>query len=100
MTSSHITALVTLADDVPEPKSSGVRSGYEAHHKFAQVDYLAGGFHRYADDALHFPGETLLTTITFPSWEHFGSSIRVGDAFEIFEHRRLVGTGVVQSIEG
>jgi len=96
---NHITALITLSDDVPHPKTGGVRSGYAPHHKFAAVDYLASGFQTYPDDGAHYPGETLIASIAFASWEFFASSVSVGDRFEIRELDRLVGHGVAQSID-
>nr|WP_314256161.1 hypothetical protein [uncultured Devosia sp.] len=95
---AQITALITLSDAVAEPKSAGVHSGFEAHHKFPEIDFLAGGFHSYGDDALHYPGEELVARIAFPSWAYFGSTLQVGDAFEIYEHQRPIGRGVVQAI--
>ena len=96
---NHITTLITLLDNVPHPKTDGVRSGYAPHHKFAAVGYLASGFQTYPDDSIHYPGETLIASIAFPSWEFFGSSVRVGDVFEIRELDRVVGHGVIQSID-
>jgi hypothetical protein len=95
----HITALVTLTADVPLPKSEGVRSGYAPHHKFENVEYLVSGFHSYLDEQLHYPGETIRAKIGFPSWEFFGDTVAVGDRFKILEMNRLVGEGVVQSID-
>lgn len=55
----NIVATINLADDVVYPKVKGVQSGYSPHHKFAAMDYLGGGVHRYQDDCLHYPGEAL-----------------------------------------
>ncbi|WP_236207225.1 hypothetical protein [Pseudomonas tohonis] len=98
MSKCNIVAVVTLSAEVPFPKKKGVKSGYSPHHKFPNVEYLVSGFHVYADDQLHYPGETLLVEILFPSWEFFGGNISVGDNFSILELERLVGEGVVQSI--
>lgn len=94
----HIVATVRIADDVEDPKVKGVRSGYAPHHKFGAVDYLASGVHMYHDDCLHYPGETLETRISFPSWDYIKGAVKVGDAFEIFELDRLVGYGKVEKI--
>ncbi|WP_312796671.1 hypothetical protein [Tianweitania sp.] len=94
----HVKALLTLSKDVPYPKSDGVRTGYDPYHKFPGVDYLATGFHTYTDDQIHYPGESLIASIVFPSWEFFGPSIHVGDVFEIRELDKVVGRGVVQAI--
>jgi hypothetical protein len=95
---NHIVATVRIADDVSDPKVRGVRTGYAPHHKFANVDYLASGFHTYLDADLHYPGETLKALIRFPSWEYFGNTVKVGDRFEVREVDRLVGYGKVDEI--
>lgn len=95
----HITAIFTLSAEVPQPKNGGVKTGYSPHHKFANNDYLVSGFHTYPDNDVHYPGETLTAKIVFPSWEFFGKDVKVGDSFEVKEMNRLVGYGVVQSIE-
>ena len=94
----HVIAMVTIADDVLQPKINGVKSGYAPHHKFSGVEYLVSGFHTYSDDAVHFPGETLKTRIAFPSWEFISDQVKVGDRFEILEMNRVVGHGTVESI--
>ncbi len=94
----HIVATVRMADDVEAPKVKGVRSGYAPHHKFKTIDYLASGVHTYEDDRLHYPGETLETRISFPSWEYFKDTVKVGDSFEVLELDRLVGYGKVEQI--
>lgn len=94
----HVKALVELLENVSEPKNSGVKSGYSPHHKFKNVDYLVSGFHTYSDDEMHYPGEGLQTNIVFPSWEYFESEVKVGDRFEVRELDRLIGLGVIQSI--
>ncbi|MFC4159352.1 hypothetical protein [Chitinimonas lacunae] len=99
MSDHHITALVTLSTDVPQPKNGGVRSGYAPHHKFDGVEYLVSGFHSYVDSEIHYPGETVMAEITFPSWAFFGGQIKPGDIFEIREMSRLVGSGIVQSVD-
>lgn len=96
----HITAMVTIADDVPQPKEKGVKSGYAPHHKFSGVEYLVSGFHTYSDENVHFPGETLGARIAFPSWEFFSNQIKIGDRFDILEMNRVVGHGTVESILG
>lgn len=98
MCSHHITAAITLSEDVPQPKTAGVKSGYAPHHLFSNVDYLVSGFHTYDDELVHYPGETLLAKIVFPSWGYFGKDVDVGDRFEVREMDRVVGTGIVQSI--
>lgn len=60
------TALITLLADVPFPKTGGVKSGYAPHHRFAGIDWLASGFHRYADAVRNYSGETWLAQICFP----------------------------------
>lgn len=95
---NHIIATVRIADDVSDPKVKGIRTGYAPHHKFANVDYLAGGFHTYSDVEFHYPGEVLKTWIRFPSWVYFGRTVKVGDSFEIRELDRLVGYGKVDEI--
>ncbi len=94
----NIVATINLADDVVYPKIKGVRSGYSPHHKFAAIDYLVSGVHRYQDDCLHYPGEALEVKIGFVSWEFFKDTIKVGDAFEVLELDRLVGHGKVEII--
>jgi hypothetical protein len=47
---------------------------------------------------LHYPGETLETRISFPSWEYFKDTVKVGDSFEVLELDRLVGYGKVEQI--
>jgi len=95
----HIEAIVNLTENVPRPHTGGgVKSGYAPHHKFANVGYLVSGFHKYEDDKYHYPGETLIAKIAFPSWEDIGSLIKCGDVFEIKELDVLVGNGVVKSI--
>ncbi len=98
MSAFHITATVTLSEDVPQPKSGGIKSGYAPHHKFVNVNYLVSGFHSYPDEQTHYPGESIPAKIVFPSWEFFGDTVSVGDRFEILEMGRLVGEGIVQSI--
>ncbi len=94
----HIVATLRIADDVKDPKVKGVRSGYAPHHRFATVDYLASGFHSYGDESLHYPGESLKTWISFPSWEDLQNKIKVGDAFEVLELDRVVAYGTVNEI--
>ncbi|MEN1409952.1 hypothetical protein, partial [Pseudomonas aeruginosa] len=79
-------------------KVKGVVSGYSPHHKFHQVEYLASGVHTYPDVKAHYPGEAIVTSIKFASWEFFGNEIKVGDDFEVRELDRVVGTGVVKEI--
>lgn len=95
---NNIVAMIRLADDVDDPKAKGVRSGYSPHHKFAEIDYLVSGVHRYQDDRLHYPGEVLETKISFVSWEFFKDIIKIGDVFEVLELDRLVGHGKVEII--
>ena len=94
----NIIAKINISDSVPTPKSNGIKAGYSPHHKFKNVDYLVSGFHDYGDDLLHFPGGQLEVKIAFPSWEYFGSDVRVGDCFEVREINRIVGIGVVEVI--
>lgn len=94
----HIVATIQLANDVEAPKVRGVRSGYAPHHKFAAVEYLASGVHSYDDHSLHYPGETLKAHISFPSWDHLRSSVKVGDSFEVLELDRVVAYGRVDAI--
>ena len=94
----QVLATFRLAKDVAEPKIKGVRSGYAPHHKFAEVEYLVSGFHTYDDEDLHYPGETLVARIGFPSWDHFRNHVRVGDLFEVFELDRLIGHGKIEEI--
>ena len=95
----NITASIILSKDVPQPKSNGVKSGYAPHHKFQNIDYLLSGFHKYKDDVINFPGETLVAQIVFPSWKYVANNINIGDKFEIQEMNRVVGFGFVESIE-
>ena len=95
---SNIVATIRLADGVGDPKLKGVRSGYSPHHKFAAMDYLVSGVHRYQDDCLHYPGEALETKISFVSLGFFKDIIKVGDVFEVLELDRLVGHGKVEII--
>lgn len=88
---NNIVATIRIADDVDDPKIKGVRSGYSPHHKFAAMNYLVSGVHRYQDDCLHYPGEALEVKISFVSWEFFKDIIKVGDVFEMLELDRLVG---------
>ncbi|KAB0641127.1 hypothetical protein [Burkholderia latens] len=94
----NIIATVEISIDVPDPKVSGVRTGYSPHHKFARIDWLASGKHVYDDTDVHYPGETLKAKIKFASWEHMRDSVGVGDHFEILENDRLIGHGVVDAI--
>lgn len=94
----HLMASLTLFADVPFSKAGGVESGYAPHHRFAGIDWLASGLHCYVDTVRHYPGETWLAQIRFPSWEYFGETVRAGDRFDILEGERLVGEGVVQFI--
>ncbi|MGF6243461.1 hypothetical protein P3T42_005225 [Paraburkholderia sp. GAS38] len=94
----QIVATVRIAEDVEAPKVNGVCSGYAPHHKFAAIDYLASGVHSYADEDLHYPGETLKMRISFPSWEYFQGAVKVGDSFELLELDRLVGYGTVDEV--
>lgn len=94
----NIIASFRIADDVENPKSMGIRSGYAPHHKFAALDYLVSGVHLYDDDVLHYPGEMLLVKISFPSWCYFFERINVGDLFEVLELDRIVGYGTVEKI--
>ncbi|ODP30924.1 hypothetical protein [Pandoraea sp. ISTKB] len=94
----HIVATIRIADDVDAPKKNGVRSGYSPHHKFESVDHLVSGVHTYANDHLHYPGETLETRISYPSWEYFKDAVKVGDSFDVLELDRLVGYGKVDRI--
>ncbi|HDY5947902.1 TPA: hypothetical protein RQ911_001946 [Pseudomonas aeruginosa] len=93
-----ILALVELSEEVPRPKVKGVVSGYSPQHKFHQVEYLASGVHTYPDDKAYYPGAAVVARIKFASWEFFGNEIKVGDAFEVRELDRVVGTGVVKEI--
>ena len=96
----NIIADITFLRDVPEPKTKGVKSGYAPHHKFPGIDWLASGFHRYPDDAVHFPGETVEATIRFVSWEQLRDVVTSGVRFEVRELDRIIGLGVVKSVIG
>lgn len=76
----------------------GVRSGYAPHHRFPAVGYLASGVHSYADNELHYPGETLKVRIAFPSWVYFSDKVKVGDSFDVLELDRVIGRGTVDEI--
>lgn len=95
---SNIIANVTFLTDVPEPKTSGVRSGYAPHHKFAGISWLASGFHQYQGADLHFPGETVDAEIRFVSWEELRDIVKPGVEFEVRELERIVGVGIVKTI--
>jgi len=94
----QVVATFKIADDVDAPKLKGVRSGYSPHHKFKTVDYLASGFHSYDDNQIHYPGETLKTRITFPSWDQLQATVKLGDKFEVLELDRLIGHGQIEEI--
>jgi len=96
--SHDVIARFEIAPDVASPKVKGVRSGYAPHHKFAKVDYLASGFHVYADNDFHFPGETLEIEITFPSWSELRKTVKVGDRFDVLELDRVIGHGTIERI--
>lgn len=89
----NVIANFVLSEDVPSPKVNGIKSGYSAHHKFGNVDYLVSGRHQYNDNEIHYPGELIVATITFASWEYIKSDVKVGDTFEVREMNRLVGYG-------
>lgn len=93
-----VLARIDISTTVPDPKNRGVRTGYMPHHKFANIDYLASGRHYYEDDEPHYPGETLLAKIKFPSWEFMRNDVRVDDSFEIRELDRVVGYGTVLAL--
>lgn len=95
---SNIIAKITFLLDVPEPKTSGVRSGYAPHHKFADISWLASGFHRYQGADLHFPGETVDAEIRFVSWEELRDVVKPGVEFEVRELERIVGVGIVKTV--
>ncbi|WP_290903020.1 hypothetical protein [Aquabacterium sp.] len=63
----------------------------------AQVDVVLN-CHSRAKHQLRHPGDTWLARIAFPSCAFFGSSVKVGDRFDIPEMSRLVGHGVVKEI--
>lgn len=95
----HLTAIFQLLADAPSPKARGVCSrNYVPLHKFRNVEWLASGIHTYEDDAMHYPGETIVARIAFASWEHLQGKVNVGDEFDVLEVGRLIGRGVVTSI--
>ena len=96
----HVIAQITLLENVAEPKVNGVRSGYSPHHKFDYWDFLLSGKHLYADDELHYAGESLKTQVSFLCWEDIQQQLKVGDKFEVYELYRQVGVGVIESIIG
>lgn len=96
----HISAIFTLAENVPQPKLSGIKNGYSPHHKFADIDYLVSGRHTYTDDRIHYPGEAIKVSITFASWQHICHAVKVGDCFEVREMQRIVGYGQVVEVCG
>lgn len=99
MSTYNVVASIAIEEKVENPKTDGIKNGYAPHHKFKGVDYLVSGFHEYADDAVHYPGEVISARITFPSWEYFKNSVNVGDRFEVLEMNRLVGYGLIKSIK-
>ena len=94
----HIVATFSIGADVPAPKVVGVRTGYAPHHKFANIVYLASGFHQYDDKEIHYPGESIKARITFPSWQYFRDGLSVGDIFEVRELERVIGYGTIDEI--
>ena len=98
MSDYHVSATIHLSASVPSPKTRGVRTGYNPHHKFEHFNWVASGAHMYGDEKLHFPGETLFTLISFASWEYMRDKINVGDRFDILEVDRLIGHGTIESI--
>ena len=96
----HINAEVCLLADVPEPKFAGVVSGYAPTHHFLEFPELVSGFQDYGDDAFHYPGETMLAKIGFPSWHFIKHRIRAGDTFTFYEGGRLIGRGKVLQVLG
>lgn len=95
---SHLIARTSLFSEVDSAKINGVRTGYSPLHRFAAVPYFISGRHTYSDDTIHYPGESLLIGISFPSWQYVSSLIKVGDRFDICELYDVVGEGVVVSI--
>ncbi|MFA8358917.1 hypothetical protein ACEPT7_13605 [Burkholderia ubonensis] len=87
-----------IADDVDAPKVKGVRTGYTPHHKLLNADYLASGVRTYVDQELHYPGESLEVRISFPCWEYFRDTVKVGESFDVRELDRLVGYETVVEI--
>lgn len=95
----NLIASFEISDAVINPKINGIKSGYAPHHKFKNIDYLVSGYHKYKDDNFHYPGETIKAEISFPSWKYFCKSVNVGEKFEVLELDRIIGYGVVESIE-
>ncbi|WP_444941306.1 hypothetical protein ACJJI3_01870 [Microbulbifer sp. ZKSA004] len=95
----HVLARIELCNDVDSPKTNGVRSGYNPHHKFDGISFLVSGMHSYGDDEKHFPGEVINANINFASWEHIKEDVKVGDVFLIQELDRVVGKGVILEID-
>ncbi|POP44429.1 hypothetical protein CHU32_03205 [Superficieibacter electus] len=94
----HVLAVFRLAENIPLPKVNGIGSGYFPHHKFDNIPYLVSGKHHYDDDCLHYPGESIMTTITFVSWEFIGHMIKSGDRFEVREMSKIIGYGTVINV--
>lgn len=63
----NIIGTFQIAEDVPEPKMHGVRSGYAPHHKFPFADNLFSEFHSYGDSEIHYPSESLRVCIALPN---------------------------------
>lgn len=95
---ANVLAIFNLSNSVPRPKINGVTSSYSPHHKFSSIPWLASGRHQYKDDSRHYPGESLITTITFVSWEYICKNIKSGDTFEVREGGRMVGQGKIITI--
>lgn len=95
----NLTVSLEISDKVTDPKNYGIKSGYAPHDKFKNVDYLVSGYHKYEDDDFHYPGETIKAEISFPSWAYFCKSVSVGEKFEVLELDRIIGYGIVESID-
>lgn len=93
----NIVSNIIILDDVPDPKTCGLVSGYAPHHKFQNIDCLCSGVHTYMDGNIHYPGESLIAYINFPSWEFIEKKLKIGDEFEIYEMNRLIGRGKILS---
>lgn len=94
----NIIAIFNLSKDVSLPKVNGIKTGYSPHHKFNNIDCLVSGQHKYQEDRIYYPGESIIATITFASWEYISNNIKVGDTFEVSEMNRVVGYGKVMKI--
>ncbi|WP_446810539.1 hypothetical protein ACH50O_02815 [Methylomonas sp. 2BW1-5-20] len=96
----HITAEFRLLDNVPEPKTKGVKSNvHSPHHRIEGVEYLCSGRHAYEDDNLHYPPEVLRTKVFFPSWQYIKDKILVGQKIQVSELDRVIGELIVLSVD-